>query len=127
MSMIKIAHYRHSKNFKTGIPAICGPRSYTNVPRAWQARIQVDMPLESSNDPTEQTSQRGGVFEVIQGPDLRPVMSMTVNIPPLGYSAACQIIAKELETLVAETPGWTDFEWQIWTQRGKAPKVRRAA
>jgi hypothetical protein len=131
--MIQIARYRHSKQFKSGLPAIVGPRSYTNAQRRWQARISVNVPTRriEIHDQDLQAVDTGGVFTVPDSPvalvyENRPEQSMTVNIGVLSYSQACEVIADQMQELLRECPDWTDFEWQVWTEKGKAPKVRRA-
>lgn len=127
--MIKIAHYRHSDH-KGGMPAICGPRTYTNTARPWQARITVRVPVMritiGEGDLT--AVEVDGVFEVpnLAGRQFEsdPEVRMTVNLGVVQYPIACELVADHLRTFLGENPGWTDFEWEIWTKRGTPAKPR---
>lgn len=93
--MIRIASYRHSRNHKSGLPAIVGPRTYTNSRRRWQARILVDLPCAV------------GAAE-------RPVVRLTINTPVMRYSEAAALACQHLDEVMRENAEWTDFSWEVW-------------
>lgn len=131
--MIRIAYYCHSKHFKVGRPAICGPRTYTNTPRLWQARIKITVPpkrLEiAAPDVLLAAAGEDGVYEIDPTPgglvyEQSPFVTMVVSLGVAPYSIASELVADQLHAALGENPGWTDFEWEVWTPQGKAPKVR---
>lgn len=107
MPLIQIAQYRHGKNYRNGLPAIIGPRTYTQSRRPWQARLRVYLPVEPDR------------------PDLVPVEEATVNISECDYSTACEKTVDQMQTLLVDNPDWTDFSWQMWTEGKKAKRKKR--
>jgi hypothetical protein len=91
----KIAIYRHSKHFKKGMPAIVGPRTYTNSSRRWQVRLIVDLPI-------------------VPGDETRQFVNVTINTPAMRYGAAAEFAIEELKKALKENPTATDFAWEVW-------------
>lgn len=95
MSLRLIATYRHSKHFKKMMPAIVGPRTYTNAARKWQVRLMIDLPFEP-------------------GAKQRPIVNVILNTPVMRYGMAAQFAVDELKKALAENPGAIDFAWEVW-------------
>ena len=92
-----IANYQHSKHFKRGLPAIVGPRTFTNASRKWQVKVTMDLPFTP-------------------GDEQRPVIHITINTPVMPYWKAAEVAKEELSKAEQENPGWTDFTWQVWAK-----------
>ncbi len=90
-----IANYQHSKHSNRGLPAIVGPRTFTNSARRWQVRLTMDLPFA-------------------HGAEKREVLRVIINTEVMMYHIAAMVAKDELSQAEQENPDWTDFTWQVW-------------